>query len=236
MLSALRRLVGLPARLPTYDDQTIEVMNRVLKPNSVTVDVGAHVGSVLRELVRRAPEGSHFAFEPIPACFGKLQKRFGNNRRVTLFPYALAAEAGPTTFQHVVSRPTYSGLQRRRYEREEDIVEIHVQCARLDDVIPASVHVDFIKIDVEGGEYGVLRGGIATLRRCKPVVVFEHGVGGADHYGVEPEQVFDLLHHECGLALSLMTRYLANDPPLDRVAFCDEYRSQRNYYFMAYSV
>ncbi len=235
MLSTIRRLLRREPAALSYDEQTSAVMARMLKPDSVTVDVGAHVGSVLIEMVRYAPQGRHFAFEPIPGCFVKLKKRFGRSKGVELFEYALAAEAGTATFQHVVSRPTYSGLRQRRYDRpNEKVVPIEVQCARLDDVIPASVKVGFVKVDVEGGEYGVFRGGVETLRRSRPVVVFEHGVGGADHYGTEPEQVFDLLQDECGLSLSLMLRYLAGEPPLDRAGFAEEFGSGRNYYFIAY--
>lgn len=235
MFSIVRRVLGLKPAMDTYDAQTTAIMQRTLKRNSVTIDVGAHVGSVLSEMVRCAPEGRHFAFEPIPACYAKLQKRFARTPGVELFQHALAEHAGSSTFQHVVSRPTYSGLRRRRYDRpNEQVVPIEVECARLDDVIPATVKVDFVKVDVEGGEYGVFRGGLETLRRSRPIVVFEHGLGGADHYDVEPEQVFDLLHADCGLTLSLMQRFLAGDGALSRAEFADEFRSGRNYYFVAY--
>ncbi len=101
-------------------------------------------------------------------------------------------------------------------------------------MIPADVRIDFLKIDVEGGEYGVLRGGLETLRRSRPVVVFEHGLGGADYYDVAPEQVFNLLRDECGLSVSLMERYLDGRPALDLSQLVDEFTSGRNFYFVAY--
>ena len=234
VISLLRRLIAPKTGPAAYDAQTIAIMRRVLRRRGVAVDVGAHVGAILREMLRCAPEGRHFAFEPLPQCFGKLQKRYGERRGVELFQLALAEKAEATTFQHVVSRPTYSGLRRRRYERAEEIVSIDVQCARLDDVIPADVKIDFIKIDVEGGEHGVLLGGLQTLRRTRPVVVFEHGLGGADYYGVAPEQVFDLLIRDCGLSVSLMDRFLAGKPALERSELVDEFTSGRNFYFVAY--
>jgi FkbM family methyltransferase len=41
---------------------------------------------------------------------------------------------------------------------------------------------DFIKIDVEGMEYDVLMGGEDTIRRCRPVVMFEDN-GLSERYG-----------------------------------------------------
>jgi hypothetical protein len=37
--------------------------------------------------------------------------------------------------------------------------------------------VDTIKMDVEGAELGVLRGGEGVLRRCRPTIMFESGPG-----------------------------------------------------------
>ncbi len=136
VFSILKKLRSPKSGPAAYDVQTCAIMARVLKHDSVCVDVGAHVGSVLVEMLKCAPQGRHFAFEPLPQCFLKLQKRFGKRPGVELFQLALAEEAGSSSFQHVVSRPTYSGLRRRRYEREEEVVAIEVQRARLDDVIP----------------------------------------------------------------------------------------------------
>lgn len=49
-----------------YDQQTVEVMRLVLENNSNCVDVGCHKGEILDEVIKLAPEGLHFAFEPLP--------------------------------------------------------------------------------------------------------------------------------------------------------------------------
>jgi hypothetical protein len=75
-----------------------------------------------------------------------------------------------------------------------------------------------------------------TLRRCRPYVVFEHGLGAADCYGTRPEMVFDLFTR-CGLRLSLMNDWLAYGgfKTLSREAFSEEFDSARNYDFMAHT-
>lgn len=218
-----------------YDVQTVQVMQRVLRQDSNCVDVGCHQGSMLQDMLRLAPGGTHFAFEPIPGMYAGLQKKFGHLPNVHLHDCALSDTAGTTTFQHVVSNPAYSGLRRRRYDRaHEQVQEIHVETRLLDTLLPQDVSVQFIKVDVEGAELQVLLGAAETIRKHRPVIVFEHGLGGADYYATAPEQVFDLLAGRCGLRLFLMADWLQDSNScLSREAFCRQFSTGSDYYYMA---
>jgi FkbM family methyltransferase len=55
-----------------------------------------------------------------------------------------------------------------------------VRTETLDAELGESGVVDFLKIDVEGHEEKVVRGGARTLERCQPVVVFECFHGGEE--------------------------------------------------------
>lgn len=71
----------------------------------------------------------------------------------------------------VKNAPAYSGIKRRRYNvQHPDIQEINVGLRRLDDVIPENVMVNFIKIDVEGGEFDVLKGAERLLKGVNPLL------------------------------------------------------------------
>lgn len=232
----LRSLAGRLRKQPPdsrdYDRLTVAVMERVLGPASNCIDIGASAGALLQHMVRLAPRGKHFAFEPLPSFHRTLVKRFPE---VRIYAVALSdASEGPTPFQYVVSNPAYSGLRRRSYERpEERIEEIVVRTARLDELIPPDVTIHLVKIDVEGGEFQVLRGGAETIRRNRPFVVFEFGMGGADWYGVEPEDLYRLLSGY-GLEVSLMPDWLSGRRPLEEREFAAEFRECRNYYFLAH--
>ncbi len=104
----------------------------------------------------------------------------------------------------------------------------------LDNIIPEGLAVALIKIDVEGAELQVLRGALRTIRRSKPYVIFEHGLGAADFYGTTPEEVYDLLTARGGLRVSLMADWLAGRGPLSREQFCDQFQRAANFYFMAH--
>lgn len=234
---AKRVLSGLGinvTRNQRYDALSLRVMQRVISRSDNCIDIGAHRGEVLDDMLRLAPEGRHHAFEPIPEMFEDLVAKYGRNDRVVLHRLALADASGQTTFQHVTSNPAYSGLKRRTYKQSEHITEIKVEQQRLDALLPPDFPVAFVKIDVEGAEYQVLKGATETLKRHKPVVVFEHGLGASDHYGTTPEMVYDLLVSECGFTVSLLDRFVVDAPPLSRDAFREEFYASRNYYFVAY--
>jgi FkbM family methyltransferase len=209
------RLWSIAARLlrrrtlsDIYDEQTIAVMKRVLDPESTCIDVGASRGGLLAHMVRLAPRGSHLAFEPLPEFAHLLRVKFP---RVRVYQLALSNITGKATYQHVISNPAYSGLLRRAYPRPNEVLqEIIVETARLDDLIPGDLSVRFIKIDVEGAERQVLEGAVATIRRSRPYIVFEFGIGAADYYGTQAEQIFTLLS-SCGLQISLMFSWLAGE-------------------------
>jgi len=110
-----------------------------------------------------------------------------------------------------------------------------VRRARLDDVLPPGTRVDLLKIDVEGGELQVLLGARALLAANRPVIVFEHGLGGSEYYGTRPEQLHELLTGpDLNLRVSTMARWLAGRPPLSRAELVEQFERQLNYYFIAY--
>ncbi|HYQ89465.1 MAG TPA: FkbM family methyltransferase [Candidatus Binatia bacterium] len=214
-----------------YDALTIAVMRRVLRRDSNAIDVGAFEGGMLKHIVRLAPGGRHLAFEPLPSRCGPLQRAFPN---VHVFPYALGDAPGETTFQHVVRYPALSGLKRRIDLDPSEVVRGEtVTVETLDRVVPEGP-VALVKIDVEGGELGVLRGGVGTLRRTRPVILFECGLGGTDSYGTEPEEIFDEVTESIGLRLSLMDAWLSGRAPLSRAGFAAQYRESLNFFFIAH--
>jgi hypothetical protein len=113
------------------------------------------------------------------------------------------------------------------------VEEIVVRTARLDDLVPPEVPVHFIKIDVEGGEFQVLQGALETVRRNRPFIVFEFGLGAADWYGIQPEDMYRMLAG-CGLEVSLISEWLAAGASLGEREFAAEFREYRNYCFLAH--
>lgn len=232
-----RKKTLLERLFPTsqYDSHTTAILRRHLHRDSNTVDVGAYRGMVIRQACELAPSGTHFAFEPLPREFGRLKCEFGKKEGVKLFEAALAETGGEADFHILEESPGFSGLRVRRYPPGlAPPVKRRVMTATLDSIVPEGLKIDFVKIDVEGGEIGVLRGGIRTLRRSRPIVIFEHGVEAALEYGKHSQEIWEILHESCGLQISLMNPFLAGKPPLSQKAFLRETFTARHYMYVAY--
>lgn len=213
-----------------YDVRTIEIMRRVLRDDSVAIDIGAFEGSMLRHMIRFAPRARHFAFEPLPDRCAQLKRRFPG---MNVLPYALSDAPGEEPYFEVVAYPAMSGLRHRGSLGTLDVREQRVPVETLDRTIPSDVTVSLVKVDVEGGELAVFRGGIETLRRCRPVIVFECGLGGLDAYGARPEDLHILLCRDIGLRLYLLEAWLAGSDGLSKEDFVRQFDEGLNFYFVA---
>jgi FkbM family methyltransferase len=204
-------------RMMALEEEQVErLLPLVIGPEDNCLDVGGHLGSFLAEFRRLASRGKHFAFEPIPEKAQRLRRKFPD---VDVREVALGATSGPTTFAFVPNRSGYSGLLFRGDPATDRMVELHVELARLDDVIPPGLPVRFIKVDVEGAELGVFEGGKRVLRESRPFVLFECIECSYRAYGTTAEQIHKLLHDECGLGVYLLGAWLDGKGPLDLPAF-----------------
>ena len=162
------------------DQLASTLMARLCQEGETFVDVGAHIGSVIAEVKYRCPTARIFAFEAIPEKSQHLTLKFPD---VRVHSCALADAEGMTAFYIDIKDSGFSSLAAGIGDKQE----IQVKKRRLDDVL-ADTHVDMIKIDVEGAELGVLRGGEDLVNRCQPIIMFESGPG--DVLGFTKEKMF----------------------------------------------
>jgi FkbM family methyltransferase len=151
----------------TLEPELRSVPNLVVR-GGTALDIGANHGVYSYFMVR------HFdqvvAFEPQPACVETLET--WAKGRVDIRQVALSDHAG----EGQLTIPVKSGVPLTGYARLDGAVDgvrshLAVRLERLDD--QGLDDVRFIKIDVEGHELSVLRGGEALLRRDHPVLLVE---------------------------------------------------------------
>lgn len=213
-----------------YDVQTFKIMKIVLENESTFIDVGCHKGEVMDQALKLAPNGRHFAYEPIPYLYEELKIKYKDNCVVK--NYAISNNSGNTNFHHVVSNPAYSGIKKRSYPKEEKISKIKIKTTTLDDQLINENRVDLIKIDVEGGEFGVLSGAEKVIEKFHPVIIFEHGLGASEYYNTSSEDIFDFFENS-KYSLFTLKGFISESTPLSKDKFNDLYHRNKEYYFLA---
>ena len=222
-----------PANLMRSDFENIleEFYTALLVPGDVCVDVGAHLGRHALPIARRVgPAGEVHAFEPIPDCVATLRTAFAALRggaKMVLYPTALGDFTGLSEFVLVKNLPEYSGLKERVYDQPVETQKIQVEVHKLDEYGVHLPRLRYIKVDAEGGEYGILKGASATLAKFKPVVTFEFGMNSSGKYGIVPSDLFD---HLAGFGYRIAD---IRGKALERAAFDESARVQHVWDYVA---
>jgi len=215
-----------------YDRLTLKIIQKTLQKNTNCVDVGSHKGEFLKLFLKYSPTGTHFAFEPLPDFYQQLEKNF-SPLGCKIFNVALSNKQGETEFTHNVSNPAYSGFRERTYEHDNEVIQkIKVATNSLDAIIPPEINIGFIKIDVEGAELGVLQGAQRVIEHSKPVIVFEHGLGAADHYNTTPADIHSLLTN-IGMDIFTLKSFLKGGKNLSSEEMQNLFNTGKEYYFAA---
>jgi len=216
-----------------YDRLTKAIIRKHLKRDSNCIDIGCHKGEIMDFFIHYSPDGKHIGFEPIPYLYNNLKSKFGDS--VIIYPFALSDEDGRSTFQYVKNAPAYSGIKKRRYDiKNPEIEEIDVELKQLDELIPSSQNIDFIKIDVEGAEYKVLSGAKRILSESKPIILFEFGLGASDFYGTSSKDIFELLTNDQDRKIYTLKSFIVDGKNLNLHEFENLYSSNKEYYFVAF--
>ena len=155
-----------------------ELANYVPK-HRLAIDVGGNIGVYAYHLQRLARDV--VVFEPNPTYVDRL-RRAGVGKR--LEPVALSDHGGTAELRIPLWHGEESGgmgsLEEGAVPGSMLSRTVPVQLKRLDDY--GFGDVGFIKIDVEGHEEAVLRGGAETLARSRPTLLIEieerHNPGG----------------------------------------------------------
>ncbi len=175
------RQAGLSLReAPTYRERCVlrEYHPLLRQPGMVVYDIGANAGAFSSAFAKVKNISSVIAFEPLPDVFETLVERVKGLPQVSCFNVALGDEPGIAPFYRSEFSPSSSllpmdQLHKSLFPFSAQCEETSVEVVRLDDFvsehnIPAP---DLIKIDVQGFEDRVLRGGEQTVRQARYCVI-----------------------------------------------------------------
>jgi FkbM family methyltransferase len=222
---ALERKLRVPLRVPWYAGTTVDVtlgndqslclyvsgsfepnefafIDRVLAPGMTVVDVGANDGLYTVFAARRVgPSGRVLAVEPSSRERANLARNVERNKlsNVTVWPSALGAVAGQANLK--IAHGLHAGHNTFGTFAYDDVLAVDselVAVETLDDVVQrrALEHVDFIKVDVEGAEVGVLQGARQVLMSSRPLLLIEANEPALQAQGTSVQELLTLLRSE----------------------------------------
>lgn len=126
-----------------------------IRPNDIVVDIGAHAGIFTILASYFAKQGQVYAFEPFKENYNLVLENINLNKakNVKVFNKAVSDSSGKLKFY--VSTSKNKG-QNSIHKLGESQKEISVDKISFKDFLRTIPKIDFLKIDCEGAEYGIL--------------------------------------------------------------------------------
>jgi len=156
---------------------------RLMQPGQYVADIGGNIGYFTAFFAAMVGTTGHVdVFEPSPGNLKYLYRNAAPHANVEVFDCALSDAVGEATFfvedltgQNCSLMDNYAPLQRnsRSAGISARVRKVTVPTDTLDTHYRSSNRLDFVKIDVEGGELNVLQGGSEILRRLRPMLLLE---------------------------------------------------------------
>jgi len=150
----------------TWESRQTRAVKRVVRPGDICFDIGANIGwytLLLSELA--GPSGQVHAFEPDPRAYAQLEQNLALNQHFAatrIHNVALGAAVGSHDL-YTTPESLYSsfydvhGGGKAPGAVSVETVDTYARSAGID-------RIDFLKCDVEGAEFDVLRGARTVFR------------------------------------------------------------------------
>lgn len=181
----------------TWEPRTWQEMQAHIPEGGTFIDVGAHVGWYsLKAAKKVGPKGRVISIEPNPETIPSLKENIRANRDesiITVAPVACASSESVLTLYAAPRLNTgESSLSKANASQEgQPAASYQVRARPLDDIAKDAglTRADFLKIDVEGAEFLVLKGATTVLDSFRPVVVLELVDSQLKSMGTSEEEV-----------------------------------------------
>jgi len=180
-----------------YEQNNLKLLKRIIKPDSICLDIGANIGVISLSLSYLATQGRVISFEPSNYNYTFLLRNILQNNVFNILPlnYGLLDTECTIDFSYVEEVAGCSFISDTGVK--EGVAET-IKCISLDtwvDIVGLE-HIDFIKMDVEGAEIKALNGGIKTIKKVSPDLMIEFNpVPLKRFFNENPSNLFDWLHN-----------------------------------------
>lgn len=194
----------------SFEPTTVRAYSQLVRPGGVVLDIGANIGAHTLHLARLVGDtGQVYAFEPTQFAFDKLLANIALNpelrARITPRQYLLTDTDVAHTEQNIFSSWPLVDASSELHAKHLGCLKSTqgAESGSLDGFIAKNgiQKVDFIKMDVDGNEVGVLGGAEQFLRQHHPPILMELCPYALNEAGTTLRALLDILR-QAGYQLS----------------------------------
>ena len=188
--------------LGAFEPKTIAAYRRILKPGDIAIDVGANIGAHTLPLAEAVGiTGQVLAAEPTSEIYLKLKENLRLNPRledrVQAFQVMLMASDDVELPNEIYARwPLKESTGAHPLHLGVAVSTEGATILSLDSLVTRNniKRVDLIKLDVDGYESDVLLGATNTIRKDKPVIIFEYSPYTSKERNIDPNIMIDFFN------------------------------------------
>jgi FkbM family methyltransferase len=175
------------AKYGYYERDETDLIKQLLKPDMVALDIGAHIGYFTLLMAKRCKMVYAFEAEPKNAAIAAMNTKSLDNVLVRS-----AIVSNKEGWESLYLCDSNSGMHRTYRSEWCTDITVSIPSIRID-----SNHIldkaDFIKMDIEGSEFGALKGMERLLDAHHPTILMEFCPKYIREYGADPEEEYHLL-------------------------------------------
>ena len=159
------------------DKQEIAYLIESVKPGETIADIGAHKGGYLYWFQKRVgANGKCYAFEPQSKLFNYLteSKELLNYENVILENLGMSSSTGDSQIFVPEDSETSPSATLNPDHNDDSFLSYNIKTDTLDNYFYNNeIYPTFLKIDVEGHEFDVLKGGKKLITYYSPTILME---------------------------------------------------------------
>jgi len=200
-----------------YEKDNYNFLRNQVKPGMHIIDIGAHLGLFAVVSSQLAGDtGKIVCFEPTPGTYAVLNQTLKLNQCNNVIPVqgAVSDKEGTAIFYvSEIGGCNSNSLVKNKPEKETKGYE--VKLFTIDKIVQQYALIpNLIKIDAEGAELDVLKGGLNTFQKFRPILILGLHPDVINKKGDSLENIWDLLH-ESGYQVK------ENDNKVTKTDFCN---------------
>jgi len=181
-----------------FERDLVMIASQFLKPDDVVVDIGTNIGTVSIPLSKSVNKGTVYSFEINPPTINLLEQNILANKckNIKIVNMAASHSNDVIYIQPEKKLPKYfnngKGSNPGSVSTGKKVKgAIPVKSITIDKFIRDRniKKVNLIKIDVEGGEMLVFHGAMNTIKKFKPIIIFEKNQQELENPTTEMENI-----------------------------------------------